>query len=78
MTMRGGKQMAKDDQTVVEGRLEIDGEICYYLMSVGTTDLYKATSGTEYVVNDNLGAIPLGKLLRWRGANLTMKATRQA
>ncbi len=70
--------MTNDDQTMVEGHLEIDGEVCYYMMSVGTTDLYKAASGTEYVVNDNLGAIPLGKLLRWRGANLTMKTKRQA
>jgi hypothetical protein len=70
--------MAKEEQTVVEGCLEIDGEVCYYMMSVGTTDLYKAASGTEYVVNDNIGAIPLGNLLHWRGTNLTMKAKRQA
>jgi hypothetical protein len=69
--------MANNDQTVVKGRLEIDGEVCYYMMSVGTTDLYKATSGTEYVVNDNLGAIPLGNLLRWRSTNSTMKVKRQ-
>jgi len=70
--------MAKNDQTVVQGRLEIGGEVCYYMMSVGTTDLYKAESGSEYVVNDSLGAIPLGSLLRWRCANLTMKAQRHA
>ncbi len=70
--------MDKDDQTVVKGRLEIDGEVCYYMMSVGTTDLYKAESGTEYVVNNNLGAIPLGNLLRSRSANMTVKAKRQA
>ena len=69
--------MANDDQTVVQERLEIGGEVCYYMMSVGTTDLYKAASGTEYVVNDNLGAIPLGNLLRWRSANLTKKVKRQ-
>jgi len=69
--------MANNDETVVKGRLEIDGEVCYYKMSVGTTDLYKAANGTEYVVNENLGAIPLGNLLRWRGANLTMKVKRQ-
>jgi len=69
--------MANNDETMVKGRLEIDGEVCYYMMSVGTTDLYKATSGAEYVVNDNLGAIPLGNLLRWRSTNSTMKVKRQ-
>ena len=47
------------------GSLEIDGVQCHYKMSIGSTDLYKAENGKEYVVNPHLGAIDIADLLRW-------------
>lgn len=55
----------KSETTKVKGTMEIEGETCFYKMSVGTTDLYKAESGKEYVINPSFGVISIGDLLRW-------------
>lgn len=55
----------KTEREYIKGMLEIDGEMCFYKMSVGATDLYKAESGKEYVINPCLGVIDIADLLRF-------------
>ena len=54
-----------NEEKYVHGILEIDGELCHYQMSVGSTQLYKADSGKEYVINPSFGIMNISDLLRW-------------
>ncbi|HEU0265258.1 MAG TPA: hypothetical protein VFR01_05975 [Geobacterales bacterium] len=67
-----GSNQLSDNQHIVSGVVEIDGETCHYQMSIGHTSLYKGASGREYITNEHFGVIPLNEMIRmgssWRTA----------